>query len=108
VAAGPPSASVDRLGTDLLFESCDRGATAEADSDASDRAVGLALTRTYLSIAAFGGLGGGDEDVARCVADGLVHQFSVSKLTDSKPSDDDVAAMQTAAQALYAQCGDSG
>ena len=109
IAAGASAAaSVHRLGAELVFESCDRGSTAEADSDVSDRAVGLALTRTYLSIAAFGGLGGGDEDVAHCVADGLVHQFSVKTLANPDPTDDDVTAMQTAAQALYAQCGDSG
>jgi hypothetical protein len=108
VAGDPSAASAERLGTELLFESCDRGSTADTDSDASDRAVGLALTRTYLSIAAFGGLGDGDEDVAQCVADGLVHHFSVSKLTNPDPSDDDVIAMQTSAHALYGQCSDSG
>ena len=73
----------------------------------SERAVGLALTRTYLAVSAFGGSGGGDQDVATCVADGLIHQFSLHQLNNPQPSDDDIVAMQTAATSLYATCGDT-
>jgi hypothetical protein len=81
VAAAPGApASVTRDGAQLRFESCDPGKAADVGKDASEDAVALALTRTYL------GLGirkaGLPDDAARCTAGRLVRAFPVAQLTN--------------------------
>jgi hypothetical protein len=81
-AAPVSGASVKVIGSDLLFESCDRGAAAHVGTDSSGRALGLVLTRTYLSISVF--QGSGDEQGARCVADKAVHEFTPRQISDPR------------------------
>jgi hypothetical protein len=106
VAAGPPdAASVHRDGQDLLVESCDREPAASDSGDASDDALSLILTRTYLSLQFF--QVSNDDQVAPCVADGLIHQFTLDQLNESSGGPD-VAALQAAAVDLLAACRSSG
>ncbi|WP_436794231.1 hypothetical protein [Actinospongicola halichondriae] len=93
VAAAPGTeASVERSGAQLEFESCDPGPDAAVGKDASADALGLALTRSYLSL---GLLQSGVLDVqARCLSDALVHEYSVESLNDPTFGADDPAAQQ--------------
>jgi hypothetical protein len=106
ISAGSRSAaSVERQGRDLLFESCDRGGSrADERSDASGRAVSAALTRTYLSLQFL--TVSNDSDVARCVADGLVHRFTLRQLNESADGPD-VDALREAARDLFGTCSSS-
>lgn len=75
-------ASVRRTGSVLEFESCDPGPAADVGTESSQAALRLAVTRTYLSIGAV--QAGADEEVARCVADGLVHAFTLAQVQDPR------------------------
>jgi hypothetical protein len=74
VNGGPDgSASVRLDGNRLTFESCDPGPTTGIGRDASEDAVQLALTRTYAALNII--KDGAAEELGRCVADRLVHDF---------------------------------
>jgi hypothetical protein len=102
VAAGPGStASVQRKGQDLVFESCDPGSGAKVGRDASGDALGLALMRTQLAVALVDGAI--EEHVVRCYADSLVHAFGTEEFSD--PSfDAGQPAVQRKMQRLLLSC----
>ncbi|MGH3507769.1 MAG: hypothetical protein ACRDO2_11250 [Nocardioidaceae bacterium] len=101
-AAMPGStASVDRVGRDLDFESCDPGATAEVGTDSSSDALGLALMRTRIAVGLVGGPG--DRETTRCYADRLVHAFTINQLTDPD-FDADRPAVQRTMRDLFLSC----
>jgi len=80
VAKGPrEAASVEREDQTLVLRSCDPGAdAAPVASGTSADAVGLALTRTYLSLGLL--RSGLDVATARCGADRMVRTFSPAQL----------------------------
>ncbi|MEO7351997.1 MAG: hypothetical protein ABIW17_08875, partial [Marmoricola sp.] len=83
VAAAPGSpAEVRRDGDLVRFESCDPGKAADVGKDASEDAVGLAITRTSLGLGIM--RAGVAKDRARCLAGRLVRAFPVSRLIDPK------------------------
>jgi hypothetical protein len=74
VDAGPDgAASVILDGSMLAFESCDPGKATGVGQDASSDAIQLALTRTYASLNLL--KVGVEEELSRCVANRLVHDF---------------------------------
>jgi hypothetical protein len=79
VDAGPDgAASVQPDGDRLAFESCDPGE--KTGHDASGDAVDLAATRTFLAVGLL--KGGALQEVTRCVADRLVHDFPWRDMQD--------------------------
>jgi hypothetical protein len=81
VAKGPKkSAGVSRQDQTLVFHSCDPGMSApRVGSGRSRAALGLALSRTYVSLQLL--KAGLDVGVARCGADRLVHELTPAQLT---------------------------
>ena len=80
-AAAPGSpATVSRHAGVLQLESCDPGRTAQVGHDASQRAISLAVTRTYLGVGILSS--GVPAETARCMAGRLVFAFPISKLAD--------------------------
>lgn len=79
-AAPEAKAGVKGNGRIVKFRSCDPGTGATVGADASEDAVGLALTRTYLSVAML--RGGAPDRVAACVADRATKVYSVEQLND--------------------------
>jgi hypothetical protein len=81
IGALPDSpATVEQVDDGLLFTSCDPGSEADVGTSSSQDALELALTRTYTAIGLRGS--GADDDQARCLADALVHTYSVQQLND--------------------------
>jgi hypothetical protein len=82
VAKGPKkSAGVTKEDQTLVFHSCDPGKdAAKVASGRSKDALGLALTRTYLSLQLV--KGGLDLEVSRCGADRLVREFTPAQLNN--------------------------
>ena len=80
VARGPKgSAEVTKEDQTLVFHSCDPGKdAAKVASGSSKDALGLAITRTYLSLQLV--KAGLDVEVARCGADRLVREFTPAQL----------------------------
>ncbi len=102
VAAVPgSSSSVTRDGKLVQFQSCDPGHAAQAGKDASEDAVALAATRTYLGIGIL--RSGATGSTARCMAGRLVGAFPVAKLTDPTFFADNPAA-QARVQKVMAPC----
>ena len=102
VAAAPGStAEVSADGDMLRFESCDPGKAADVGKDASQDAVGLVTTRTYLGV----GLVRSDvpANTADCVAGRLVLAFPMSQLVDPKFGASD-PAVQAKIRRLAASC----
>lgn len=82
VAALPGSpARVERAAGGLLFTSCDPGAAAEVGRDMSRDALQLALGRTYGSVNLIND--GVPDELARCLANSLVHEFTQAQLLDT-------------------------
>jgi hypothetical protein len=103
IAVLPDSgARVERSGDGLLFTSCDPGAATDVGTDSSEDALNLALTRTYGSIALVGD--GFDEALARCLADSLVHTYTVRQLNDPELGVDD-PGVRAKVRELAAACG---
>lgn len=89
-AAAPGSpAHVRRNGNLVRLESCDPGTTARGGKDASEDAVGLVMTRTYLGIGLM--KSGAPVKIAHCLAGRLAQEYPVSKLNDPKFGADDPA-----------------
>jgi hypothetical protein len=102
VAAAPGSpARVARNGKVLKFESCDPGKTAKVGKDASQAAIGLVSTRTYLGVALMNS--GSTAQSANCLAGKLVHTFSTAQLTDPKFGATD-PVVQARIRSLAASC----
>ncbi len=81
VAAGPGSvASVDRVGNEVRFQSCDPGAAAQVGTDDSQEAIGLVSTRTQIGDAVM--RSGASHTQARCLAGRLVETYTLSQLND--------------------------
>jgi hypothetical protein len=80
-ASGSP-ASVRRDGESVRFESCDPGESTRVGKDASEAALTLLATRSYLGV----GLLDADapEQVAHCLAGRLVEEFPVSQLNNPR------------------------
>jgi hypothetical protein len=81
IAAGSAgTATVERDGSDLLFQSCASENDEPSGSESTDDALGLALTRTYLTLGAI------EQDVpplvARCVADEMLRRIPLDHLSD--------------------------
>ena len=77
VAATPRTASVSRSGDQLTFESCDPGRKARVGRQQSEEALQLALNRTWLTVQIREDV---NAKVARCLAGGLVQDFSSAEL----------------------------
>jgi hypothetical protein len=76
-----PSTSVTSQDQTLVFRSCDPGKNAaKVASGKSMDALRLALTRTYASFTLV--KSGLDPQMARCVADRLIDEFTVAQLND--------------------------
>jgi hypothetical protein len=83
VAAAPGSpAKVSRDLKVVHFESCDPGRAADVGKDASQQAVELAMTRTYLGVGIM--RSGAPKNLAGCLAGRLVQAFPLSQLVDPK------------------------
>ena len=83
VAALPGSpASVEIRAGQVLFESCDPGTKTHVGREVSDKALGLALSRTYLTLT-FLKETGDRESLSRCLADRFIHIFTVDQLNDA-------------------------
>lgn len=81
IAGSPGSwAAVAGEGANAEFESCASDTSADVGTDSSDTALQLALARTLVATGALAG--SGDEDLARCYADHVVHRFTPEQLTD--------------------------
>lgn len=81
VAEAPRApASVRRDGRLVRFMSCDPGTSSRIGKDASERAVDLAATRTYLALSLL--QAGAPATTARCIAGRLVHAFPTPALLD--------------------------
>jgi len=79
IAADPDApASVEESDGTLTFESCDPGTTTEIGKDASEDALTLVMSRTYLGIGIL--KGGVTETAASCMANRLIREFSISEL----------------------------
>ncbi len=100
-AAPDAKAGVKGSGRFVKFRSCDPGAGATVGADASADAVGLALTRTYLSLAML--RGGAPERVAACVADRATKAYTVRQLTDPRFGAED-AGVQARIKRMAAAC----
>ena len=101
VAAAPGSpAKVSRDGDVVQFESCDPGKTAGGGKDASEDALNLAATRTYLGIGLL--QAGAPEKRARCLAGELAREYPVAKLQDREFAA--TPAVKTRVQQLAARC----
>ena len=88
IAAAPGSpAEVTKAGSRIRFQSCDPGKRARIGRDASQRAVSLATTRTYLGIILV--KAGVPADVSRCTAGKMVRAYSGPQLDSmvTGPSD---------------------
>lgn len=74
-------ASVERVGDQLHFESCDPGSTAEpVATGGSEKALELASARAYMGTELLGS--GFPEEAAQCSADALVRNFTLKELND--------------------------
>ena len=104
-AVGSPTASVRADDGTLLFESCDPGAAAEVGRDDSDRALGLAVTRTYLGVNILEA--SGNESVARCFANEYVHTFTLEQVQDPEFGAGD-EQLQEQVQQMAEGCAASG
>ena len=71
-------ASVERDGAVITFESCDPGTGTDVGTDSSDDAVQLALVRTYLAADIYDG--SGQQELSRCFADKVIHEFTLKQL----------------------------
>ncbi|MEO5710530.1 MAG: hypothetical protein ABIQ59_11995 [Nocardioidaceae bacterium] len=81
VAKAPRTpASVRRDGRLVRFMSCDPGTSSRIGKEASERAVDLAATRTYLALSLL--QAGAPATTARCIAGRLVHAFPTPALLD--------------------------
>ncbi len=98
VSPDSPAAVAHQEDGGLLFTSCDPGAP--VGSGSSQEALDVALTRTYVAIGFLDS--GANDNQARCLADSLVHNFSVQQLTDPDLVID--AEMQAELQELSAAC----
>lgn len=102
IAARPAgSASVKQNRLTLRFESCDPGKAAHIGPDASQRALTLALTRTYLAASILDS--GAGEKVSRCFADRFVHTFRYAQILDPDFGRDD-PALQARFRAIAESC----
>lgn len=102
IAAAPGApATVTRSGEELLFESCDPGASARVGKDASVNAMALAASRTNLGISLM--LARVPEKAARCLADKLVREYSIPQLSNPKFGADD-PVVQGRIRQLAASC----
>ena len=98
VPGGPASVQLD--GNQLMFESCDPGKATGVGKDASRDAIQLALTRTYAALNII--KGGAPEELGRCVANRLVHDFAWRDLTD--PSFGSSASAQAKIRQIATNC----
>lgn len=105
VAGTGPSAKVSQSGDGLLFESCDAGSSVPTVKDTSEDALKLAAVRAYLGIGIV--KAGGPQEVARCVAERLVHAYSVAQLSDPSFGAND-ASVKARVQQLAAACRATG
>ncbi len=99
-APGTP-ASVRRDGRLVRFLSCDPGTSSRVGKDASQRAVDLAATRTYLALSLL--QAGAPAPTARCIAGRLVHAFPTPALLDPSFGAHD-RAVQARIGRLVARC----
>jgi hypothetical protein len=102
VAAAPGSpAEVSRTGAQIRFQSCDPGKAAKVGKDASQKAVALVVTRTYLGLGIM--KSGGPESLSRCVAGKLVETYPASRLANPRFGADN-AEVQARVRAMAAAC----
>lgn len=102
IAAAPGApATVTRAGDQLLFESCDPGASAKVGKDASENALALAASRTNIGIGLL--TAKVPEKMSRCLADKLVREYSIPQLSDPKFGATD-PAVQARIRQLAAAC----
>ncbi len=103
ISEAPESPSrVEKSAGGLLFTSCEPTTTADvsAGAGASQEALNVALTRTYVAIGMLES--GAEEDQARCLGNSLVHHFSAEQLNDPELVVDD--RIQAKVQELAAAC----
>jgi hypothetical protein len=90
IAAVPGStATIERRGNRLAFESCDPGEGTELTKDASTDALTLVATRGYLSSTLL--RSGAPAPTARCFGQRVVDEYSVEQLQDPEFGADDPA-----------------
>jgi hypothetical protein len=81
VAAGPGNrTSVSRDGAGVHLQSCDPGSSARIGKDASQQALTLATTRTYIGVGLM--KGGLPAITARCMAGRIAQAFPLSQLVN--------------------------
>lgn len=99
IAAGPKgTASVEAEDDEtLLFTSCDPGDKAVKGNENSAEALGIALTRTYLSAQV---LDVGGADFARCYSNGIVQRFTLREIQ----GDELTSAMERALREIALAC----
>ncbi|MEJ7634818.1 hypothetical protein [Aeromicrobium sp.] len=86
-AAPGSTATVERSGNQVIFESCDPGKDAELTNDASTKALELVATRGYVGAGII--QAGAPAPVARCFARRMIEEYSVADLTDPRFGADD-------------------
>lgn len=90
IAAAPGStATIDRHGTRVTFESCDPGTSAELTNDAATDALSLVASRSYVGSSII--QSGGTAKVAACFSRKVVDEYSVEQLQDPEFGADDPA-----------------
>ncbi|MCW2840616.1 MAG: hypothetical protein JWR55_2099, partial [Aeromicrobium sp.] len=90
IAAVPGStATIERRGNRLAFESCDPGEGTELTKDASTDALTFVATRGYLSSTLL--RSGAPAPTARCFGQRVVDEYSVEQLQDPEFGADDPA-----------------
>lgn len=99
-AAPKAPATVERVGDLVQFGSCDPGTDGPAGKDASQEALGLVASRTYLGVTLMDQ--GASPKVAGCLSDSLLRSFTVAQLNDSTLATD--PAVQRRLQGLAAAC----
>jgi hypothetical protein len=98
IAEGPAGvANVRNHGEGLRFESCDAGRRAVDGNGGSGAALDLATGRTVLATQSLEQ--GADADQARCLADGVIEEFTSEELTTTGgPGADQLERIQAVAQ----------
>ncbi|MEV7398108.1 hypothetical protein [Aeromicrobium sp. NPDC092404] len=95
------SATVSSEGKRVTFESCDPGKDAKLGNDASEDAIQLVGTRSYLGVSVI--KAGATPKSARCFSNRVINEFSIDDLNDPEFGANDPALVKRV-QGLAADC----